>query len=443
MKTVSIICFLHFGILGLLFAQDCTFFPKTDYQGVSIELSIGEYDTITLGANESPSWKIQNNNAAIQIKTIDNLPDNYPYLFINSADDSRGIGGGDAENFAFRHLTISCLEEDDIPQPEMFIPIDAIETPHYSAISSMPEDGTEVLVLRKAFIWSNSEDMGCCHGPWGAVSIRTMDIDYFQPYNRASAGEPYDFDLPSISDDYCEEDPKNCINCCSFKNSIYGFRLPGPVYTSDNRCDNGLVNQFRCAGLIDFFIEPFGGDLNENPGSEWIDSPYGVCYSNFRIHTWTTNSEDTIAIVLREGDVTNTDDFMGIGVVSKNDDFPKLIRMWYFGWILVDKITVPPSRMEPSIDIADYYWYNDYSGQYPDDTGVINPIMEDYFPLFPPESEIYDQYFPMPQKTIVEMESIFNEGSTIGLLGGKFPKGTLSKPMIYVAPCETATFDEN
>ncbi len=386
MKKLAITLLSTMMLTICLNAQDCKFYDREHHIGNSWNLEIGESITVHFDDDEEPSWEIFNNNAAIYFEEV-NPPGNYPFMRVYSDNSSHFVGGtnqyDDAGDIVI-HCINKCEEENCLPQPSTWIPVDGEDA--YDPIASLLE-GEHVLVLRKAYLWENSEDIGGIHGPYGSVGTRVFDPALFEAYN---------FNDIVIEQDYDEESGP-------FKYgtpfSLTAGDLPGPVY---------------------FAAE------SPNPKSEWIDGPWGVCYSNILVFNWDNNpDQEEVYVMLREGDDTNPDDYMGGGLVNKNETGPILIKCWHFGYLILENILVPNGG-ELNISDSDFYWNHKWNGNHPEQVwGAYD----------------FDQYNPLSGNSIEAMEDSFPANSTIGLLGGEFPIGTLDKPMLYVAPCEPAIFD--
>jgi hypothetical protein len=223
--------------------------------------------------------------------------------------------------------------------------------------------------------------------PWASVSIHCRTSNLFTDYNNSAS---------AIEADYNEDGA-----WITQYDKLADVRLAGPAY------------------------DGVGG-----PKSEWIDGPWGACYSRVIIFNWDkddNSSYNSISVFLREGDPTATDDFMGGQVVHKHTTGPILIKAWMYGWFVVENIVLTQDDMHENISDSDFYWNHSWDGVHPE------TIYGQY---------MYDQYNPLSNTTIDGMQESFEEGSKVGLLGGAFPTGTLDKPMIYTAPCKPAVFND-
>lgn len=375
-------------------AQDCIFYEFRDHEGNPTALDIGESTALTLSDTVfDPSWVIVHPWAAIQV-SVPNPPDNYPSMFLNSSVTSTHVWGTD--QYRRTALTVSCRNAISLPQPFAWIPIDGDVTPISDSYNTMPPAGTPVLKLKRAYIYENSEVLNCflSHGPAGSLAIHIVSASMFGDYGN---------DLQAIANAYCEDG-------CAFEDDYYlswGNKLSGPAY-SESLC-------------------PFA----PTPHNEWIDGPLGVKYSNYPVFDWTSTGLNSVGVLVREGDPTNTDDFLGGAVVNRTTTGEITIRLGQGGWLVVENDTVPTGGSEPSLDYCDFYWMNKWDGN----------SFDGYAQILPP-GDTLDQYVPLPARTINQMEAAFPTGSHIGLLGGEFPIGMLNEPMRYSAPCQVARFHD-
>ncbi|MFN0214332.1 MAG: T9SS type A sorting domain-containing protein [Saprospiraceae bacterium] len=436
MKKILLVFTLCLASL-LTRAQKCIVYDYEGYQGDAYSLNLGESVTIrfvdtvlqnnpnnptgppdTIFHSSSPSWQLQS-GAAVQLNWIGTpLSSAYPKMFIYSEQSAKGVGG--TSQYFGSTLEVRCLQTGFISEPRAWIPIDKENINGENAEISV---GDNVLLLRRAFIWENSEDHDCCHGPYGSVSLHVHQKNLLTDYNT-------DFNL--IAQEYCGEgdvdfleEPANDCNpgmffqCFDFVNDypiIGGKKVPGPIYHADNLCNDFGEGCGSFLGLVD------------DPKSEWIDGPWGVCYSRIPIYKWPSNTPNEIALILREGDDLNCDDFLGGKIVKKSDTGIIRLNAWMFGWLELENKVVTAEDISNSVDIADYYWNYNWNGANPEEVHSI------------PQTPPYDQFVPLPGGSILEMESTFPIGNTVGLIGGVFPKGVLSKPMTYKAACVPAVF---
>lgn len=408
-------------------AQQCIVYEFFGFEGDSYHLDIGQSVTIhfadTVLANNpnspipdtsfipsTPSWQVQP-GAAIQLTWVGTpLSTAYPGNFIYSEKTAEGIRG--TSQYAGSILEISCLTSGASPLPTAWIPVDRGNVKDETPVISM-EIGDTLLMLRRAFIWENAEDHKCCHGPYASIGLHIHNPNVLIDYDN-------DFD--QIANNYCENEQDTCdfsFECLNFGNiyqKIGGFKLPGPIYQADNLCND--LGQ-GCFGL-------FGGA--PDPQSEWIDGPWGVCYSRVPIFNWNSVNMNEVAVILREGDESNCDDFLGGGLVNKSDTGVIRFNAWLFGWIEMQNVVITDADVVNSVDVADYYWFYNWDGANPEEIHSI------------PQTPPYDQFVPFAGGSISEMESEFPDGITVGLIGGVFPKGVMSKPMTYKAACVPAIF---
>lgn len=364
MKTKIIIWILILGLFEKLDGQ-CTFFECNNYQGASHHLTLGQSLTISLNIACSPSGKVSGNSALL-IKWAEPAA-GFPFVEAYSEENFAGIPG--TSQYRGAKIIVQCIQKGSPPQPTAFIPVDRSHL-HPGVYQEGPPlsliPNHRMLVLRRAFFWENSEDFDC-----------DADGGYGAPYGNLYIGKP--------------------------GSQVY---LPGPVFNAGGDC-------------------PWGSGPDAK--SEWIDGPWGCCYSNCAIYDWTETGDNLVTIRLHEADDSNEDDILGSFVVNKNTTGEIFHLFSPVGFVVLENIDVPSSGFEPSVEVGNYYWFHNWNGVLPD-------VGEWRF------EKKYDQYNPLAGKTIEEMEVIFPEKSTIGLLGGKFPKGKFSKPMIYKSPCQTAVF---
>lgn len=411
--------FAHWATLAwvmsqsLLFGQDALFYYEgTYYNGPYININLGE--TLFVGTDDDGiSIRILNPDVAIKATRVDTSNNDYPegaveHFFLFTDQDMPFVGG--TSQYAGINLRVECIPKGNLPQPTSWVPVDRNNV--NNEVAEGYTIGERVLMLRRAYIWENAEDVGCCHGPYGSVTLKVFHSNLLTDYN---------FNFTEIAENYCESFCSLAPACQSFLANYpsinnAGFRLAGPVYNADNPC-NDAGNFFNCLTIPD------------DPKSEWADGPWGVCYSRIPVLKW-ENLPDQVSLILREGDETNCDDFMAGILIDKNNNDTIIFRAWNFGWIELQNITITQADIDHNVDVADYYWNHSWNGNNP---GHIHSI---------PQTPPYDQFVPLAGRSISEMESIFPAGSTIGLLGGKFPAGTLNKQMTYKAACQPAVFGQ-
>ena len=383
---------------GSLIGQSVTVYSGNNFTGSVLgTVNLGQSSNFTFsGCNGSIA--INGSNLAVKVELIP-APAPYPFMFLYTEKNLRNIEPG-TNQYCGKTLKISCVpaaqNADQLPQPTAWIPIDRSNvTPSQPALNLSV--GDRVLMVRRAFLWENSEDLGCCHGPYASVGLNIHSPNILTDFNS-------DFD--AISQQYVEPWPSYPI--------LAGVKLPGPIYTADNPCN-------------DFGAGCFG--IPDDPNSEWIDGPWGACYSKIPAYKWPAGGASQVALIMREGDDTNNDDFMGGIIVDKNNNNPILFKAWKFGWVELQNVTITAADLTHNVDVTDLYWFHNWNGANP---SSIHSIAQT-----PP----YDQFLPLPGSTIPQMEATFPAGSHIGLIGGTFPAGTLNKPMHYSAPCQPAFFN--
>lgn len=421
-KTILFMPVLLFLIPLLLRAQEVKIFTGNNYQNLYATLKPGQ--SITFSPNGC-NGSFQVINAAVKVQMI-NPPYPYPFMFVYSEKNISNLEPG-TDQYCGKPLKITCLEKaesvHDLPQPSAWIPVDRNNINYENNPTLEINIGDRALMLKRAFIWENAEDLGCCHGPYGSVGLEIYKSNLLKDYN---------FNFDAIANDFCgQRDVENFGNsctvapcslnpfstCCTFLNkypviSGAGYKLPGPVFNADNRC-----NDFWAG--IDCLWQP------SDPKSEWLDGPWGVCYSRIPVFIWSDNTDNEVSLVLREGDDTNCDDFLGGMLINKNDIGKKILfKAWKYGWIELEIVTIKQADLIENVDKSNQYWYANWNGANPEEIHSI------------PQAPPYDQFVPLSGKTIKEMESTFFENNTIGLIGGKFPSGKLSKPMMYKAATE-------
>jgi hypothetical protein len=356
------------------------------YESLWLSLAPGDTFTgVTPFGNPNMSWHL-NSNYAIHIKMLDNSYANYPQMFIYSEVDQPFVGGTD--QYSNKLVKISCVPTGQLPQPDIYIPID-LDNINPQADGNwldwpwIPDNN--LLVIRKAFFWENSEDVGGLHGPFGdiKISVCTSSIANWTYHDFLNNWQ-------SIKD-----------------NSNYRFRfitLPGPIYACDS---------------------PIG--FAPEPKNEWIDGPWGCYYSNIALIDWdNNNSPSEVTIVITEADVSNDEDILGWQLVSSNDE-QILIKARMFGWVELQKVTADFSGKEPSVDLGDFYCWDDWDGSYPEgvdlgsdpETGlIIDALGTQYKP--------YSNYLQM--KLITDLFPVHLD---IGLYPGIYPAVTINNSRTY------------
>lgn len=392
--------FLFFALISFtsssvfLFGQTDVRFYYEGYGGCCfVDLAIGETAYVNSDGDQIGA-DFFNSDAAIIATRVDGDWNPYPNsasenYFVYMDDDFPAVLG--TNQYEDINIRVKCIAKAetlaDLPQPDVFVPIDRVNAT-YNPEDPNPyiniDPGTRVLMLRKAFFWENSEDLGCPHGPWAELNIKTLPSGILNNYSNLELSQNTNI----------WQVPQNGST-----------RLPGPIYFADEDCLFNIYDAY----------------------SEWIDGPWGALYSNLPVHVWEEGGPTTIGVFVAEADGSNPEDFLGGREVSIDDDFV-LLRCWMFGWVLLENVDFNgPSDSEHSVDVGNFYWYYDWDGSYPANSQVEG-------------ASIWDQYIPLSGSSIDEMEATFPAGSKIGLMGGKFPAGTLNKPMIYKASDVPAVF---
>lgn len=424
-KTILFMSVLLFLIPLLLKAQEVKIFRGNNYENLYATLTPGQ--SITFSPNGC-SGSFQVINAAVKVEMI-TPPYPYPFMLLYSEKNIRNMEPG-TDQYCGKPLKITCLKKaesvDELPQPTAWIPVDRNNI-NYDNDPPNPtlkiDIGDTVLMLKRAFLWENAEDLGCCHGPYASVGLNIY---------KANLLKDYSFNFDAISDDFCgagdvSELANSCSiapcnlnpfsTCCRFLDKyqvIGGYKVPGPVFNADNSCND--FGHIFCGYPFNFV---------DDPKSEWIDGPWGVTYSRIPIFNWTNTPDNEVSVVLREGDNLNCDDFLGGMLINKNDIGKKILfKAWKYGWIELEIVKIKEADLIENVDKSNQYWYANWNGANPEEIHSI------------PQTPPYDQFVPLSGKTIKEMESTFFENNTIGLIGGKFPSGKLSKPMMYKAATE-------
>lgn len=342
------------------------------------------------------SFQVFSPNVAIKITVLDVVrgkggpqtgEPGGPYeLFIYSEVSQPNYFG--TNQYCGRNLKIECIPA-NMPEPSIFVPVDRLSV-HPDADNSPLWPWTpshKMLVLRKAFFWENSEDLGDFHGPYGAIGISVC--------SQALGTWSYDDFL------------NNWQNIRDTPLRFRAMGLPGPIWS-------GYAPRFY-----------------PDPYSEWIDGPWGCTYSNIALHDWGTNSSagDAITVVVTEADPTNNEDILGWLLVTPDMSGPILVKARMFGWVMLENITVDASGYEPSVDVGDVYWYGGWDGIYPEE--VYGPQKN---PAITCETCPGSQYRPFTDSQFWDFQ---NDARfyryTVGLSGGKYPAGVLDKARIYKA----------
>lgn len=365
-------------------------------------LTKGDPPIYIITDGDGPSVNILSDNTSIKITAVGQ--NNYPvfpkYRFIYTERDLPQTFGTDQYCNARIKVEIDngAISSIEMPQPLVWLPIDKGNVNGGGYVNT--NNNHIFLVVKQAFIYENSEDIDCPHGPWGSIACRILPSEVLDYYND---------DFAAIQADYCED-------YCPFNDNFPqiwpywngGVTLPGPIFNGPEICQ-----------------------LTPAPKSEWIDGPWGAKYSNIRIYDWDDPihpTPDEICLIVREGDEYSDEDFLGAKRISKDFQGDIFFPLWYGGWLILQNV---PGGSENNIDETDNYWFPNWDGIYPDPT-----------PVYSQPGQQFDQYHPLSICNVPTMESKFNAGEKVALLGGSLINGTYSKPMTYVAPCEPAVSRE-
>lgn len=392
-----------FGLItaNLLVAQDArVYYEGTYYRGPYIDLNIGETTFVTSDGDEI-SIRIYNSNAAIKVTCLDKLlyqwgtaPTNF---FIYTERDFPEVFGTDQyENV---RLKVECLQKansyQELPQPDIFVSFD------YSSSNPNPENDSHLLpldpdhrmlVLRRAFLWENSEDLGGFHGPYGDVKIGS--------YNPI---------VLSYSEEVLVQ---NTLLWNRSELIKHKSDLPGPIWSGYAEANPPPIPSYP------------------DPYDEWIDGPFGCIYSNIAVMDWGTNpsQNESVGIIISEAD--SPDSFMGKSqfAITPFMEGPIIVKVWGFGWVVLENIWVPASGKELTVAQSNVYWYGSWDGVYP--VNVYGPQN----PAIPCESCPGSQFRPF---TDAQFWNFHNDarfdGYKVGLMGSKFPAAILNRPRTYIA----------
>jgi hypothetical protein len=387
-SSVTISIFLL--LTGLIYSQDARFYYEgLYYNGPYIDLKIGETKYVTTDGDEC-CVDILNSNAAVKASTdtphAPYLPHIPAYFFFYTESDFPEVFGTDQyENV---RLKVECLPKastyKEMPQPQIFVPFDfSSKNPHpendHHLLEAMP--GHRMLVLRRAFFWENSESIGGWHGPYGDIKIEAHNPIVLQ-YTDEQLVKSKSLWHPHV---YRSSD------------------LSGPIWSG------------------------YAQALYPDPYDEWIDGPFGCIYSNIAVWDWGVdpNNNQEIAIIIAEADSPN--EYMGksSSSITPLTEGPILIKVWGFGWVVLENIWVPNAK-ETNIDNADVYWYGGWDGIYP--AHVYGPTNA----AVPTETSYGSQFKPFIDDSFWKFHnnSAF-DGWTVGLLGSNFPACTLDRPRTY------------
>lgn len=407
--------------------QDAVVFRQIDYKGKQIQLNLGQSQLVRF--DSAFSIRINNPKVAVKVSHLNDPP--IPAYFFIYTEKNLPSPIGTNQYYKGAYL-LECMPVaqtyQDLPQPQIFVPFD------YSNLNPNGDNDHNVpcpianhwmLMLRKAFLWENSEDidtddtfLGNLHGPTADVKILVYPPDILKYEEEDLAKDRHGFK------------PK------------WGMEIPGPVWSA-----------WAPAG----FPDPF---------DEWLDGPFGCLYSNIPLWDWGADPDknERIAVIIDEAD-------SGGGPIIGKSQFPIspnmqgliLVKIWGFGWLLLENVKIPASGREKSVDEGDVYWYGGWNGRYPEhprgELGVYNPHV-DYCPLcfencqrcpnfcfianeaVPEESSSGKQFRPFTDQQFWEYhQNPRYFGQTVGLLGGRFVAETLNTPHTYTAIDEPAIFE--
>lgn len=407
MKYINTTLFVLF-CLSITVGQDARFYyESSNYTGPYIDLTIGQVAFVNSDA-DAISIKILNSNAAVKAIRVDGNWQPYPNsdlgnYFVYTEQDMPGVGG--TNQYEDINIRVECLNVtltwENLPQPSVFVPFDVSDVnpnPDNDANlkSLAPYVGHKVLVLRKAFLWENSEDVGGIHGPYGDVKFGAYDPAIFSNSNWKD---------PNVAANYS-------------MNGWISSELPGPIWS-------GYIE----AGFPD-------------PYDEWIDGPFGCVYSNIAVWDWgninSVSNNAKIAVLVREADATNPEDILGGGTVTAGQTGLVLIKIESFGWLLVENVDVLAEEARVSLNGSNkVFWIGGWNSQYPVDVyGPQNAAVTC-------EKCPGNQFNPFNDSQFWSFHNnpTFN-GYKVGLLGGKYPKGVYNMPRTYYAIDKPVTFGQ-
>jgi|GEM_PF-4828331 len=376
-------------------SQDIEVYMSKNYEGESIGLNIGDFVLVS-DPVESISFVKHNPSAALLVEALENVPNNvenwdgeYKKMFYYSDEWNRsGIGGTD--QYGNIPVKITCVNK-RLPEPDIYVPIDADQVHPGSTPHSYTVTNENMLYLKRAFFWENSEDLRCDldplgpyspHGPAGDIKIKichksvadySLDsLNTFQHLWEISEdcyvrfiynGSNPVFIETNCNSRFIEYKPQDLINFYNFnydqpfdttiyltKASYHDNTLYGPVYISPTACD--------AAGIAN-------SPVSRN---EWIDGPWGTFYSNVAVVDWNLIDDNEVTILITEADVPipfisdNLPDVMGAHRVKKNQNSEILINVGMFGWIIL-KNEVSNGK---SVEYIKHYWYPVWDAQYPE-----------------------------------------------------------------------------
>ena len=220
-----------------VFSQtDAVIYPSMSWQGEPLSVHVGQrYSDINFEGNNKSIDII--NPCGIYLFREPNYQG--PYIFINS--DLQFIEKGDGQNQYDKVRSIIVTKANEIPQPRRWVPIDGRDVPTGHNPGSCSQDTPfstgNLLVVRRAYIWENTDAWECPHGPWAEVRVKAL------------AG-------PVTTD----------------------FKLAGPIPYAHDKCLLGCW-----------------------PSDEWADNWDGVVYSNFGFFDWDATELNEVTVVVNEG----------------------------------------------------------------------------------------------------------------------------------------------
>lgn len=386
------------GTLPAYSADARVYYQGTYYQGPYVDLEVGQVVERPSDGDEF-CVDILSPNTAVIVESLSpqyNAPYNenppfYPLIYVDK--DFPEVFGTDQYEDAL--LRISCVPAAtnwrQLPQPDVYVPFDfssrnttpdpANDTPPIEAIP-----GHRQLVLRRAYFWENSEDVGGWHGPYADIKIGAYRQSVVQYSDMELVQNSSLWDSPSLI--------------------IQKTELPGPVWGG-----------YATIGYPD-------------PYDEWIDGPFGCVYSNISVMDWGVYPDESarIGIIISESD--SPDAYMGrsASAIGPSDEGEILIKVWGFGFVVVENIWVPEGG-ERNLATGDVYWYGGWDGEYP--CRVYGPTN----PAVPYENSYGSQFKPFT-------DSMFNQfredpsffGYEVGLLKGGYPILTFENPHSYYHP---------
>jgi len=148
-------------------AQDLEVWSGANYTGTLLyTLNIGQSQSF-LSSNNTLSFNIKSLNTAFKVTYNGTAYNNYPEVSFYSDIDIPWIDGTTQYGTLFlsANLVISCISK-SLPQPPAFIPINSSNIHLNAGSYVVPQNTKRMLMLRQAYFWENSEDIGGWHGPY-------------------------------------------------------------------------------------------------------------------------------------------------------------------------------------------------------------------------------------------------------------------------------------